>query len=159
MGDKEPYDSSDISHGMCRRCLDDYEQKWAEQTLGELLDKFESPVLAVNSEARIVAANCAMAELLQKASREIFGLLGGEAIECQFAQLPDRCGGTIHCKACVIRNTVMYTMKTGKAKKNVPASLDGLTKNVDFVISTRKEENYILLEINEVVAMKEKLRR
>jgi len=156
MGDKEPYGSQEISHGMCQVCFEDFEKKWSVPTLGEFLDQFEVPILAVTEERRIIAVNQVMAEIMGREQREVFGLLGGEAMTCQYAQLQEGCGGSIHCKACTIRNAVLSTMRSGKPERNIPAHLDCITREVEFLISTRKEKSYVLLEINKIVGVKTK---
>lgn len=151
LGEKGPPDSKLISHGMCRECADYFERQWDGLKLGEFLDQFEIPIVVLNQDVRVVAANQLMADLLGKSQREIQGLLGGEALECRYARLPERCGNTVHCKTCTIRNTIMSTMETGQPATRVPAYLNEDNQQRELLISTHKKGEHVILTIDEVV--------
>ena len=98
-GDKEPMDDDRTSHVMCDDCFDYFERQIQGLKLDEYLDEFEAPILIVNKEGRVVALNEKAAARLEKPQKEIFGLLGGEAMECDFARLPEGCGKTRCCRS------------------------------------------------------------
>jgi PAS domain-containing protein len=121
---KEPLEDDAITHTMCPDCLDHFGRQAEGWSLGELLDQFDVPVLAVDCDGRAIAANQATAEMVGKSRRELFGMLGGDLMECAYARLPGGCGKTIHCKACAIRNTVQKTIETGSPQLRVQAYLN-----------------------------------
>lgn len=139
LGETEPLEDESLSHGMCLACRDHFARQWRGERLGEYLDSFSKPVLVVTGdERRIVAANQAMADLLRKSDRELFGLLGGEAIECVNARRPEGCGNTIHCRTCTIRRTVSDVLQTGESRIDVPATIRAGEGTVDYLISARR---------------------
>jgi PAS domain-containing protein len=149
LGEKEPFDVDSVTHGMCDACADHFGRQWAGLDLGEYLDRFDRPVLAVSQDGRIVAANQLMADMLGKSERRLFGLLGGEAMECRFARLPEGCGNTIHCKTCTVRNTVMGVLETGEPREGVSAYVDQGDRRVGLTISAYKRDRFVLLVVDE----------
>jgi PAS domain-containing protein len=135
MGEKEPLDNNDISHGMCEACLNHFERQLDGLDLSEYLDQFDKPVLAVTNERRAIGINQPMADMLGKKREEVRGLFGGEVMECQYARLPEGCGDSIHCRDCTIRNTVLKSAATGKNFENVKAYL-------------RREDGYYVVEVS-----------
>jgi len=151
MGEKEPFEDDRVTHTMCKECSEHFTKQWSGLKLGRYLDDFDAPVIAVDEDGRLVAANQQMADMLGKPQREVAGFLGGEAMECVFARLPEGCGRTIHCKTCTIRKNVMATMETGESHVRVPAHLDRDDGRIHFLISTHKKDTFIQLVIEEVV--------
>lgn len=147
--DKAPFDDPEPTHTMCAECLAYFEAQWKGQGLGEYLNRFDAPVLAVDADGRLIAANQSAAELLGRPAEELTGLLGGEATECVNARLPGGCGQTIHCQRCTIRKTVTETMQTGKPSTDVHAYLDRDEGRVYFLISTEREGDFVRLTIRE----------
>ncbi len=111
IGEKEPLDDQRLSHGMCDACRVYFERQIDGLPLDRYLDGFEAPVMIVNGEGRLVASNEMAAAVCGKPRKELFGLLGGEAMECGYARLPGGCGRTVHCETCTIRNAVMTTLE------------------------------------------------
>lgn len=138
LGEKPPLDRDEVSHGMCRECASYFERQWNGLSLGEYLDRFEFPVLVVNEELRVVAANGAMAAMIGREQREVFGLLGGEAAECVHARLPEGCGSTIHCSTCTLRMCVTWTAETGRSIHRVESYLERDRGRENFFVSTVK---------------------
>ncbi len=64
------------------------------------------------------------------------GFLGGEAMECVNARLPEGCGETEHCRTCTIRRTVMDTHLSGQPHERVATALDRVDGPVRFWVST-----------------------
>lgn len=150
LGEKEPLDDHAVSHGMCAECERYFARQWSGLKLGEYLDDIEFPALAVNRDRRVLAANRRMAELLGKSDREQFGLLGGEAMECQYARLPEGCGQTIHCQTCTIRRAVLDAMETGLPQLRVPAYLNQVDRHIKMLISTYKHDRFVRIVIEEM---------
>lgn len=125
-----------ITHGMCTDCFSHFERQLKGLSLNAYLDGFDLPVLIVNEEGRMLACNTRATEMLGKSEPEIIGLLGGEAMECDFARLAEGCGNTVHCETCTIRNTVMHTMTTGETQKSAPVKLRQAGRETELVIST-----------------------
>jgi PAS domain-containing protein len=149
LGEKNPLEVDSVTHGMCNACADHFGRQWAGLGLGEYLDRFDRPVLAVNQDGRIVAANQPMADMLGKSERRVFGLLGGEAMECRYARLPEGCGNTIHCKTCTIRNTVMEVLETGESREQVSAYVDQGARRVELTISAYNRDGFVVLVVDE----------
>lgn len=138
-----------VSHGICAACYAYFKRQWDGLTLGEYLDDVDGPVLVVDQDGRTVAANQAMADMLGKSERDMFGLLGGEVMECQYARLPGGCGKTVRCKACTIRNAVNHTRETGESRIKIPANVDRSSGRIDLVISTEKIGEMVRVIIEE----------
>jgi PAS domain-containing protein len=121
--------ATDLSHGMCEACAEHFGRLWAGMGLGEYLEGIPHPVVVVEGEGRLVAANRRAGELLGRDPADLLGLLGGEAMACVYSRLPEGCGKTIHCRECTIRNAVQQVARTGKPLERQPAYLkqaDGL---------------------------------
>jgi len=146
-GEKEPLEDKRISHGMCEACFDHFQRQQDGLPLDEYLDGFDSPVLIVNQEGRIAAANQAAKDMLGAPNREITGLLSGEAMECCYARLPAGCGKTLHCETCTIRKTIMHTLQTGTPMKKAPVKVTRNGVERDLVISSDRVDGLIRVEI------------
>ena len=64
------------------------------------------------------------------------GLLGGVALECAYARLPEGCGKTVHCVTCTIRNTVTSTIQSKVLHTDVPAKLRHEDNEIAMYLST-----------------------
>ena len=141
-----------ISHGICGDCAQTVLSFRAKRLQG-FLDQFPEPVFLVTSEGRIVTANSAGFSALGKQPEEVDGKLGGQAFDCKYADLPEGCGKTVHCKSCTIRNTVMDTLESGMSHLKVPAypDLHHITGNyrIRFLITTERIAETVLLRIDE----------
>ena len=138
LGEKEPKDDPAVSHGMCRGCHAHFRRQWRGLSLSEYLDDVPSPVIVVDEDVRLIAANQGAAELLGKAPEEMVGLLGGEALECAHARRPGGCGLTVHCRTCTIRNSVTTTVQTGEPCVRVPAYLERPEGRLGLLVSTHR---------------------
>jgi len=138
MEQKEPLDDDRISHAMCLECYDYFKEQIEGLPLEKYLDKFETPILIMDADCRIVAANKMAENLTGRSLREVVGLLGGEALECAYARLPGGCGKTVHCETCTIRMIVKDIIESGKAKFRVPVKINGMNGEFDVKISVLK---------------------
>jgi PAS domain-containing protein len=132
----EPLEDERISHGMCDECFAYYHRQLVGLPLDAYLDGFDSPVLILDKDGRIAAANKEARDRLGKSVREITGLLGGEALECSHARLPEGCGKTVHCETCTIRKIIMHTMQTGETLEKVPVTLIQNGAETEMIFST-----------------------
>lgn len=150
IGEIEPQDDPRVSHGMCQPCMEHFEKAWTAKDLSEYLETFSVPVVAVDPEGRVIAANGPAGELTGKGRERTTGFLGGEFMECEFSRLPEGCGRTVHCAACAVRNTVERARATGVAQERVPAWIDQEGGRLNLLISTHPEDGFVRLEIHEV---------
>jgi hypothetical protein len=123
------------------------------QPLKDFLDSLPGPILVVDAECRVVGANTLGLQQISKDLAEIEGQLAGKVFECRNAKLPGGCGGTIHCKTCTIRRTVIKTAKTGESCVRVPALIDlaDISKDmtIRFLISTENVKGAVLVMIED----------
>lgn len=140
----------EISHGICESCHDNIMFQQGVP-LQEYLDSLPLPVLVVNDDVVVQAANRKACELLGKGPLEIVQLLGGNVFECAYARLPEGCGKTIHCSGCAIRRTVSRTYETGEPQRMVPATLrrgfEGHVSTIALSITTMMVGDFVMLRV------------
>ena len=142
--------SFDVSHGMCLPCADHFERLWGGMSISEYLDALPQPVLVVNADGRVVAANQQLATLFGRDRAEMRGLLGGEALACVHSRLPEGCGKTVHCRECTIRRAVTRVAETGEAQERIPAYLKTRDGRVDLRISVRAKDGLVKVLVEEL---------
>jgi hypothetical protein len=147
LGTKPPLADSSVTHGMCPACADHFSAQWEGMSYGEYLERFGFPVILVEGDVRVVAVNKPAGNLLGRQPSDLIGLLGGEALECAHALLPEGCGKTVCCATCTIRNTVTHTHRTGEAQRQVPATLQRKEELVNLLISTALEGKLVRVTI------------
>lgn len=151
----QPEDTSEvqISHGVCEKCLTNLVKDMG-QSLEDFLDTLGVPILLVTGDVRVIGANSAAKSMVAKSQVEIGGNLGGNVLGCNHAAEPGGCGKTVHCRECVIRHAVTYTMKTGLPCVKTPAFADigviSANEKVRFLITTEKRNGMVLLQIEPV---------
>jgi PAS domain-containing protein len=130
-----------------------------EQTFSHIVEAFgidgiNLPVLLLDGDARMLAANAKACELLSRKQSEISGFLLGEVIGCAHALELGNCGETFRCTSCAMRLAVTYTMVTGQECHEVPVYPDTDPvrgdKTNSFAISTKKVFNYVFLTIHKL---------
>ena len=135
MEEDAAHEDGDISHGMCEPCFEYFSAQWSGMNWDEYLSRFHQPVVLLNGDGRIVASNEGSNKILNNGDRGVVGLLGGEAMECVYARLPEGCGKTLHCAACTIRIVTEGVIRTGESVEDVPASLCQEEKEIQFLVS------------------------
>ena len=150
LGVKEPVSDTRRTHGICPDCLEHVLRQQGEQSFDAYLDQFDAPVLIIDGQGRVAAANGAALELLNKPYQRVQGMLGGEAMECAWARLPGGCGQTIHCASCTIRNLVMETLKNKYGKRRRWVSLTREEALVDMLVTTMYCEGTVRVVIEKV---------
>ena len=139
LGKKPPLRDGSLTHGMCRPCAEHFGAQWGGLSYGDYLDQFAFPVVLVEAAGRVVGINRSACAFLGKAPRDVVGLLGGEALECVRARLPEGCGNTVHCATCAIRNAVTRTHATGAPVERAPATLRQADRTLELLVSTALE--------------------
>ncbi len=143
----------EITHGICSLCALKF-SSGVPKTIKNMLDLIDEPVLVMDSLGVIKSANDSGLKLLGKDLESVENHLGGDALECSYAQLPEGCGRTEHCRTCAIRNVLMDTLAHDRCYKKVPAYQRIRTSRGDrimrFYISTEKVGEQIFLRIDDV---------
>ena len=138
----------DITHGICSLCalkLTRFEARTAEQILNFLRE----PVIMIDHEGMIKAANKSAKQILGKESEQIEEQLGGDVFECSYANLEGGCGRTEHCKTCAIRNIIMDTLSTGQGYSSVHTETrifvrdQGMRKKLPQAYMRYSEDNFL----------------
>ncbi|MGA8379414.1 MAG: hypothetical protein WB759_10010, partial [Methanoregula sp.] len=138
------------SHGVCKSC---YEQILTRYRLNirKFLDMLDAPVLLVDNDVNVLAANTLAIEIIKKPVEQIRGIICGKVLECINASLPEGCGKTEFCPECTIRASVNETYTTGHPVTRRPAVVDrtvgGTREKMHFFISTRKNGDVVLLRL------------
>ena len=136
----EPLSDQGVKYGTCNKCHAEFAEKIKNLTLDHVIDEFETPVLIVDEDCRVVASNKLASHIagLGPSKRDYLGLLGGEAMKCEYADLPEGCGKTYHCAGCAIRNSVVASMESGEPQKNIPVTLHRKEGEIKLRVSTEK---------------------
>ncbi len=140
----------DVSHGMCLSCADHYGRLWEGMPLSEYLDTLPQPVVVLNGDGCVVAANQQVAALFGREQIELSGLMTGEALACVHSLLPEGCGKTIHCRECTIRRSVQKVAKTGVPLAKIPAYLKTKDGRVDLQISVKAKDGLVRVVVEEL---------
>jgi hypothetical protein len=111
-----------ISHGICPSCVDNLTLQH-EVSLQQFIDSIPVPVLVVEADVVVQAANIRAGAALGRTAGSLKGFRGGNVLECAYARRPEGCGRTIHCSGCTIRRAVTLTFETGRPQSGVPATL------------------------------------
>lgn len=118
--------------------------------LADLLNEFTVPVLAIDDDVVVLAANDAARTAFNltavaRTSRRI-----GDIVECVHAREPSGYGRTIHTTGCALRKTVAVTAADGRPRDGVPAYQSVCTPRgvkLIFRISTQAVGNFGLATI------------
>ena len=143
-----------VTHGICADCVRGLSARLGLKTFQEFIDGLDAPVLLVDDDVRVLAANKQAAAALGKELPSIVGRKNGDVIECWNSKLVGGCGQTLHCSACAIRNSVAKTNRTGLPCRDVTAVPDvqagAAVKKLSMKITTEKVGACILLRIDDM---------
>jgi hypothetical protein len=153
IGEKEPYENKMISHGICTACWDYHMPKIEELSFSTHLDQYDSPVIMVDAEGRVIGINTAMTSFLRTTREQSLGLLGGELMRCRHACLPEGCGNTIHCSTCVIRQTFTRARNDNRDLLKIPACLDQFDQRLRFLISAYNRAEFVKVIVDELTGV------
>ena len=152
LGEKEPLKDASVEITMCVECLETLDKQWRGMTVGEYLDTLDAPIMLVNEERRMISCNKKAEKALGKKREVMRGLMAGEFLECHNSVLAEGCGKSIHCSACVIRQSLELTINSGEPVKEVTAYLNTMEHGIPVVrhikVSTEKEGQYVRLQIH-----------
>ena len=96
----------------------------SESELSAIYHNAPITMLLIDGDRRIRKANVMTIEVLDRNSDELIGLRGGEALGCiHSVDEPKGCGFGDYCKHCVIRNSIMDTLATGRTHHRVEAPI------------------------------------
>lgn len=141
-----------ITNGICSSCRKDFLKN--ADSLREFLDRFEAPILLMQSDPRQVrTANQKACSLFEKELSQIEGCRGGQVLGCVHSCTESGCGLDVNCQDCKIKNAVVETFATGKSFKGVSTSLE-IKKNNEInayvlEISTEKVGDLALVRIDQ----------
>ncbi len=149
----ETYPADEITHGICESCRVALLSSREPLTLSRFLNYFTLPVMIINPETEVLSANEAALDLVGRDLNEVSHQFSGDVMSCKYAFQEDGCGKTVHCIACAIRISIIQTFETGKSLHKVPAYLmvvkNGQEIGLDFLISTEKVDDVVLLRVDE----------
>ena len=140
---------------MCEDCYDHMMRQLNGMTFDEYLEGFEFPVVLVNNEGRLAAANNRALEMLDKPLERVNGFLGGEALECAYARLKEGCGNTVHCPACTIRELVNKTRDENTSFDDQQVFLTTDNGKLSMMVSTSNVNGMVRMVIREIETDKE----
>lgn len=139
----------DVSHGVCPACAGHLDGPWKGMPLPEHLETLPDPVVVVNGDARVIAANEKLANLFGRTRNHLRGLLVGEAFACVHSHLSRGCGRTKHCRACTLRGGVERVHETGKPLRHLAAQLHTRGGRVHLRLSVRKIKGLVKVVVEE----------
>ncbi len=147
------------------------DRKQKEQLLTEQKDLLSAiyrnaplVMMVVDAERRVQQVNGFATQFAGKDAEEMLGLRGGEALRCMHAlDDPKGCGFGKFCQQCVIRNSVLDTLETGKSHIQVEAPYffkgkDNEIREMSFLTSTTaikiKGERMVLITLQDITDRK-----
>ena len=141
------------SHGLCPECSMALEWQDEGTTLQQHLDSILTPILLVDDQNKVLAANTKAGEMLGKQPDVAGGPRLGPVFDCVYSRYPEGCGREIHCVGCVIRNSISATLRTGQPKVSIPATVSVNSPDqagaVTFTITTFKTGEFVTLRIDQ----------
>lgn len=142
-----------ISHGICIDCARKMFETMSEP-MQEFLDKFPGPVLVMDPEENVLAANHRAIEISAVAPDQIRGMKCGNVLKCQQAEKSEGCSRSDKCRRCVMLQAMRYSHSTGLPKVRIPASpefewLDG--RRTVIYVSSEKIGDLVILTLEELV--------
>ncbi len=150
--DSQPQ-SAVVTHGICDACRAFFESN-TPKPLHAFLNGFPAPILCMDGNARVIAANEAACTLLGRSHDEVAQVMCGDVIQCRWARLPGGCGQTEHCLGCTVRLLVEQIMDSGQSLIGQPAHferkhLDGTVKRTNLVVSAERQGDLVLMRIDQ----------
>lgn len=151
--------SAPVTGGVCGDCAWSLGADIGPRPFQEFLDGLGAPVLLVDHDARVMAANWQARDVLGKELSGIVGFKCGDVIECRNSGLVGGCGRTPDCRACGIRNAVAKTHLTAKPLLKAAAYPDVQAgagfKTMSMRITTEKVGSFVLMRIDQMFAVPE----
>lgn len=122
-------------------------QKISNKVLDSLLNAIQGQVIAFDADGYVHGANAAAKAHF---GDDIYGMLAGDVIRCDFSKLPRGCGHTEFCDRCTFRTLLTLTVEENHAFSRItlPWRLEGKTHTA--VVSTIPLKNLVLVHIHDV---------
>ncbi|MDI6797943.1 MAG: PAS domain S-box protein, partial [Desulfatibacillaceae bacterium] len=120
-------------------------------------------LMVVDADRRVLKVNDFAEEFSGRTAEEMLGMYGGQALRCVWADDdPAGCGFGPKCPSCVLRQTVLTTLETGKVHQQVETELPFLVKgqrqDLTLLVSTAKihvrQQPRVLVGIMDITAAK-----
>ena len=133
-------------------CNDCYKNLIEGSSKIDIINKISSSVIIFDQTGTIKLVNEKLLEQVQKSYTEIIGSVGGEIIDCTYANQGNGCGNSPNCDQCVVKQFLTRTVETGKSFAGVKGhqiskTTKGLMQN-DFMFAMEKIGNLVLLRID-----------
>ncbi len=146
-------DPRGITHGICEDCSRRLIRP-ESHTIQEFLEKLPFPVMVVDDDVVVLAANKLALTLLGKSEYEVVDKLGGVVVECAYSEQPGGCGKTSFCRGCQLRESVTRTYISGRSLKGIEATLttmmDDTLVDVMHHITTEKMGDLVLVRLDDL---------
>jgi hypothetical protein len=113
------------------------------------IDGNNHPVLLLDGDVRVLAANAKAHSFLSRKQSEIDGRPICEVIGCAQSKKRGTSRETFGCLSCAMRQSIQYTMVTGEECLDVPACPSRDTKN-QLLVSTKKVFDYVFLTLRDI---------
>jgi len=122
------------------------------EPMQEFLDRFPGPVLVMDPEENVLAANRKAIEISAVTPDQIRGMKCGNVLKCQQAEEPEGCGRRDKCRSCIMLQAMRYSHSTGLPKTRIPASpefewLDD--RRTVIYVSSEKIGDLVILTLEE----------
>ncbi len=112
-----------ITHGICHLCRNELLNQ-GQEGLGLILEGFNQPLVVLDNDGLVVAANAKACSLLDKNQKDLLNKLPGDAVGCCHAFEAGGCGKSAFCDDCELRKVIVETIRTGKPQSAVQVCLD-----------------------------------
>ena len=116
------------------------DQKRTDKLFEAMLDAIPSPVLLVDEDVNIIAANAAANSFIGVDAKTILRKRGGDVMGCLHSTKTSKgCGHAEMCRQCVIRNSVERTFmgkKVVRAQTKMDIQKDGKTTHAFILVTT-----------------------
>jgi transcriptional regulator of aromatic amino acid metabolism len=143
-----------VSCGVCESCAKRFNTETDKETLKELIENIDAPILLMQPEPRqVYTANNKALELFTKTLSQIEGHRGGQVFDCIHSFSEAGCGKDENCENCKIKNAVVETFTTGNSIENISTDLqivkNDKTSTYNLSASTEKVGSLELLRIEQ----------
>ena len=119
------------------------------------------PMFIVDGDVRIEEFNAAAGLLMNKDEPKLLRRRGGEALHCVHAfESPEGCGGSSHCKACMIRNSVTAATQgdaTHRGQAKMELVNEGKVTRIQLLVTTTPlqvpDRKFVLLILENITEL------
>jgi hypothetical protein len=127
----------------CEKCFDSVLSS-GDRRLSAYLDSLNVPAALIGEDQTVLMANEHFQGMAQNS--DVVGSTLGEVMECMYAPLLGRCGGSAPCLLCRIKRSVDHTWSTGEGLRGVPVSFPHKAEGrKTFTIATEPVGGAVLL--------------